>query len=131
MPIYMVTLQDPCVGSILLTCLCRIAHRTVEVVVHKRGEQCWPERAITIELTFELHQGNKSNGSVACTANRDGARLEIFSHISGVMMKPAKRAMRVVFVTSVMNPSLALAPTDLMSSSLFSRGISGGKSGGS
>jgi len=34
-PIRMVILQDPCVGSILLTCLFRIAHSPVEVAGHK------------------------------------------------------------------------------------------------
>jgi amino acid transporter len=85
-----------------------------------------------IELLFELrhgNKGNKNNGSVACTANRDGACLEIFSHTPGVAMKPAIRPTRVVVVTSVMLSfvsfwrAAAIVLNDLGSSAFYVGGI--------
>jgi hypothetical protein len=64
-------------------------------------------------------------------ANLDGAGLETFSHISRVTMKPAKRATRVVVVTSVMLSfvsfwrAAAIVLNDLGSSPFYVGGIAG------
>ena len=62
-------------------------------------------------------------------ANRDGTRLEIFSHTPGVAMKLAIRATRVVVVTSVMLSfvsfwrAAAIVLNDLGSSAFYVGGI--------
>jgi hypothetical protein len=109
----MIALKDAYVGSIRLTSLVTIAHRRIELEHISMGSNLDRKCAFTMAWTFELRQGYKGDEGVAWSANRDGARSEIFSPIPGVAMKPAKRTMRVVVVTTVMLSFVSLWATSM------------------